>query len=132
MAGDGIAFRPDRAVYIRSHWTLAAVAMAAGMAILWAMGNPHVWTGAIGGLAAIALRGWYLMDEELDKVWTLRDGVLHGPRDFTLPQTQIAKARTLGHSIQIVTHSGDKHLIKFLPDPAAAAARIDPASGAAR
>ena len=34
--------------------------MAAGMAILWAMGNPHVWTGAIGGLLAIAVRALYL------------------------------------------------------------------------
>ncbi len=39
--------------------------MALGMVILWVLDNPHVWTGAIGGLAAIALRGWYVASDEL-------------------------------------------------------------------
>ena len=43
-----MTFTPDRATYIRTHWIMAAVAMALGMAILWALGNPHVWTGAMG------------------------------------------------------------------------------------
>jgi hypothetical protein len=45
------SFGPDRATYWRDHAWLAAAAMALGMVILWVMGNPHVWTGAIGGLA---------------------------------------------------------------------------------
>jgi hypothetical protein len=43
----------------------------AGMAILWAMGNPHVWTGAIGGLAAIAVRALYLASDETRMEWHL-------------------------------------------------------------
>ena len=35
------------------------------MGVLWAMGNPFPWTGAVGGLAAIALRAWYLSSEDL-------------------------------------------------------------------
>ena len=55
---DVIEFNPNRNAYITAHAWMAAIAMVAGMVILWAMGNPHVWTGAIGGLAAIVLRAW--------------------------------------------------------------------------
>ena len=51
---------PDRATYIRNHAWMAAIGMGGAMAVLWIMDNPHVWTGAVAGLAAIALRGWYL------------------------------------------------------------------------
>jgi len=44
-----LSFHPDRATYWRDHAWLAAGAMALGMAVLWAIGNPHVWTGAVGG-----------------------------------------------------------------------------------
>ncbi|MBV7394732.1 hypothetical protein [Mameliella sediminis] len=120
-------FAPDRATYIRTHWIMAAVAMAAGMAILWAAGNPHVWTGAIGGLAAVALRGWYLMGEELGHRWHLTDTALKGPADRIVPFDQIAKLRTIGAAVQVVTKSGDKHLIKFQADPKATIARIEAA-----
>ncbi|NIZ62651.1 hypothetical protein DL239_16895 [Sedimentitalea sp. CY04] len=113
-------FIPDRTAYIRSHAWMAALAMAAGMVILWAMGNPHVWTGAIGGLAAIVLRGWYLMSEDLAVVWTLSDTHLTGPAERNVPLSQIERVRTMGSYVQVVTKSGDKHLIKYLVDPAAA------------
>jgi hypothetical protein len=44
-------FRGDRATYWREHAWLAAIAMAGGMAILWALGNPHVWTGPWAGFS---------------------------------------------------------------------------------
>jgi len=118
-------FRPDRAAYVRTHAWMAAVAMAAGMAVLWAIGNPHVWTGAIGGLAAIALRGWYLASEELAVEWTLTDTRLTGPgwRDMAL--ADIETVRRLGSYVQVVTVGGDKHLLKYLADPDAAKAEID-------
>ena len=47
-----ITFTPDRSAYIRAHAWMAAFAMAAGMGTPWAAGNPHIWTGPIGGLAA--------------------------------------------------------------------------------
>lgn len=127
MADPRAVFSPDRATYIRTHWVMAAVAMALGMAILWALGNPHVWTGAIGGLAAVALRGWYLMDEELGHAWRLEDGVLSGPGDRRVPLDQVEKIRAIGAAVQIVTKSGDKHLIKFQADPQATIARIEAA-----
>ena len=53
---DPIRITPDRATYIRAHAWMAALGMGGGMIVLWALGNPHVWTGAIGGLAAITFR----------------------------------------------------------------------------
>jgi hypothetical protein len=38
----------------------------------------------------------------------------------------------MGSFVQIVTDAGDKHLIKYLDDPAAVAARIDAARAQAR
>ena len=118
-------FTPDRAAYIRSHAWMAALAMAAGMVILWVLDNPHVWTGAIGGLAAIILRGWYLMSEDLAVVWTLSDSHLTGPAERNVPLNQIERVRTMGSYVQVVTRGGDKHLIKYQADPAATCDEIE-------
>ena len=120
-------FRPDRAAYIRAQAWMAAAAMAGGMAILWAMGNPHVWTGAIGGLAAIAARGWYLASEELAIEWTLTDTRLEGPGWRNVALADVSAVRTLGSYVQVVTVQGDKHLLKYLADPEGAKAAIDAA-----
>lgn len=122
-----MTFTPDRATYIRTHWVMAAVAMAAGMAILWALGNPHVWTGAIGGLAAVSLRGWYLMDEEMGHSWEMTAETLKGPHGRTVALSDIDKLRIIGAAVQLITRTGDKHLIKFQADPQATKARIETA-----
>jgi hypothetical protein len=106
---------------------MAALFMAAGMAILWVMGNPYLWTGAIGGLAAVAIRGWYLMDEALAEGWTLDATGLRGPGGRNVPITQIEKLRRIGSAVQVVTRSGDKHLIKYVADTDAVIATIDAA-----
>jgi hypothetical protein len=49
-------FRGDSGTYWREHAWIAAIAMAGGMAILWALGNPHVWSGAIGGIISFEVR----------------------------------------------------------------------------
>jgi len=120
-------FRPDRAAYVRAHTWMAAVAMAAGMAVLWAVGNPHVWTGAIGGLAAIGLRGWYLASEELAVEWTLTDARLEGPGWRNMALADIETVRILGSYVQVVTVQGDKHLLKYLADPEGAKVAIEAA-----
>ncbi|WP_136441819.1 hypothetical protein [Pacificoceanicola onchidii] len=117
-------FRPDRQTYIQSHLTLAAVAMAGGMLILWIAGNPHVWTGAIGGLAAVAIRGWYLMDEALGEAWTMDETTLNGPGGRIVRLSDLANVKKIGSAVQLITKSGDKHLIKFQGDPEGVVARI--------
>ncbi|AHD10930.1 hypothetical protein [Phaeobacter gallaeciensis] len=112
-------FPPDRMAYWRSHAWLAVIAMVGAIGILWIMGNPHVWTGAIGGLAAIGLRGGYLMSDEMTRVWSLEGGAIKGPDQQTIPLADIAELNRLGSTVQIVTHQGHKHLIKYQPDPGA-------------
>ena len=117
----------DRATYIRSSAWLAAGAMAFGMIALWAMGNPHVWTGAVGGLAAIGVRAAYLMSEELAARWDLTNQRVLGPGTKTIRLAEIKELNKMGSVVQIVTHAGDKHLIKFQADPEATVAAIQSA-----
>jgi len=120
-------FAPDKQAYIRAHLTMAAIAMAIGMGVLWVMGNPHAWTGAVGGLAAIALRGWYLASEELKIEWILSDTRLEGPGWRKMDLSQITTVRTLGSAVQVITAGGDKHLLKYMADAPAVKARIEAA-----
>lgn len=118
------SFAPDRGTYIRDHAWMAVIAMAAGMVILWAIGNPHVWTGAVGGLLAIVIRGGYVASDELAVRWDLTDRRLLGPQTRAVRLHDIAAVRGLGSAVQVVTKSGDKHLLKYLGDKPGVMARI--------
>lgn len=118
------SFHPDRAAYSRDHAWMAAIAMALGMAILWLIGSPHIWTGAVGGLAAIALRGFYVASDELAVRWDLTDRRLLGPLTRAVRLGDIAAINTLASAVQIVTGTGDKHLLKYQADTAATKALI--------
>lgn len=118
-------FRGDAGTYWREHAWLAAIAMAGGMAILWALGNPHVWTGAVGGLLAIAVRAFYLASDETRMEWWLTDQRLLGPGARVIALENITLARSLFSAVQVVTVTGDKHLLKYQADPKAVIAAID-------
>ena len=126
MSGDSAALRftPDRTTYIRGQTALAALAMAVAMAVLWLLDSPHAWTGAVAGLAAISLRGWYLASETLAEVWTVDGGVLTGPGGRQVALNQIEALNRLGSFVQVVTRDCDKHLIKYQADPAATIAAL--------
>ncbi|WP_397543613.1 hypothetical protein [Roseovarius salis] len=117
-------FAPDRATYWRDHAWMSALAMAGGMAVLWAIGNPHVWAGAVGGLAAVAIRAWYLESEEMAVRWLLTDRRLLGPGGRAVRLAEIATLRSLGSAVQVVTAAGDKHLLKYQSDRDATLARL--------
>ena len=123
---------PDRATYWRDHAWMAAIAMAAGMAILFFMGNPHVWTGAIGGLAAIGVWAFYVASDELKARWDLTNQRLMGPQGRAVRLSEIKEFRTLGSALQIITLSGDKHLLKYLADKTATRAVIQRAQAGGR
>ncbi|WP_257893424.1 hypothetical protein [Gymnodinialimonas phycosphaerae] len=122
-------FHPDRATYWRTNAWMAAIAMAIGMAILWLIGNPHVWTGAVGGLFAIAVRAFYLASDELKQHWDLTNQRLLGPGGREVELGQIAEVRTILGMVQIITQAGDKHLIKNQAAPEQAIAQIEAARG---
>jgi hypothetical protein len=113
--------------YIRAHAVMTAIAMGAGMLILWGLGNPHIWTGAVGGFAAVALRGWYLADEVMEEVWTLSGSSLKGPYQRHARLEDIVKLRTIAGAVQVITNEGNKHLIKYQPDPQSVIDKINAA-----
>lgn len=120
-------FHPNRDTYWRANAWLAAIAMAVGMGILWIIGNPYIWTGAIGGLFAIAVRAFYLASDELKQRWDLTDQRLLGPGGRIIALHDIAQTRTLMSMVQIITTSGEKHLIKNQSDTDAVIAEIEDA-----
>jgi hypothetical protein len=123
-------FRGDSGTYWREHAWIAAIAMAGGMAILWALGNPHVWTGAIGGLLAIAVRAFYLASDETKMEWHLTNRRLLGPGPRVIALENITVVRSLFSAVQVVTVTGDKYLMKYQADTAAVIEAIDTARGA--
>lgn len=126
------SFAADRGTYIRDHAWMAVLAMALGMVILWALGNPHVWTGAVGGLAAIVLRGGYVASDELGVRWDLTNQRLLGPQTRAMGLDQIARVRRLGSAVQVISLAGDKYLLKYQADGAAVQNRIEAAASGAK
>ncbi|MFN4154835.1 MAG: hypothetical protein ACK4HF_09285 [Paracoccaceae bacterium] len=117
-------FIPDRVSYWRAHLIMAiALGAAVGLFLLW-QGNPYPVMGPIGAALAIAARATYVASEALTDLWHLTSHRLIGPRGMTVPRAQLANARPFFGSVQITTTTGDKHLIKYLSDPAADATRL--------
>jgi hypothetical protein len=117
-------FTPDRKVYLRDQVIIAVAATLVMAVALWAIGNADVWVAFIAGPVAIAVRAAYLASEELSAVWELTDRSLNGP-GRSVPLAEIETVRTLGSAAQVITRSGDKHLMKYMADPKAVAARIE-------
>lgn len=123
------SFTPDRTVYIRDHVVMAALSTGLAMAALWIAGNAHIWTGAAAGITAIAARGWYMASEELSVRWDLTNQRVLGPQQRKADLNRITMVRSFASVVQIVTGTGDKHLIKYQTDPAATIAAIRQAQG---
>lgn len=119
-------FRPDAATYWRAHGIMALAGGVLAGVVLVLMGNPSPWVGPVGAALAIGLRAAYLKSEAIAEEWVLTETHLLGPAGRSIPRDQITAARPLLGSVQVVTRSGDKHLIRYLADPAAAAALIHP------
>ncbi len=125
------SFSGDRMTYWREMAWGAVVAMLGGMAVLWLMGNPYVWTGAVGGFFAISIRAYYLASDELKNRWDLTNHRLLGPGERIAPLHKITHVRSFLSAVQIVTSDGDKHLIKFQADKDAVIRAIERARAAA-
>lgn len=112
-----LSITADKATYNREHVVLFFIGAAVMYAVLWAVGNPFPWTGIVGAVFAIFIRWFYVASEAMDVVWTLTDKRLTGPAERSIPLTSIKTARTLFSAAQIITHTGDKYMLKYLADP---------------
>lgn len=117
-------FRADRIAYWRSHLIMAVVlGFAAGLFLVW-QGNPYPVAGPFGAVLAIGARAAYLASDALAEVWRLTDRRLLGPGGRAIPLAKLQSARAFLGAVQVTTTTGDRHLIKYLDDPTAAASRI--------
>jgi hypothetical protein len=117
----------DIGSYWRSHAVMAVLGgFVAGVALV-VIQNPTPWVGPVAAVAAMVARGWYLASEALAVEWRLTDQRLQGPGGRDIALAQIKLARPFLGDVQIVTRSGDKHLMKYLADKPAALAAIEAA-----
>lgn len=127
-----LTFRPNRASYIRSHLIMAVIGSVIAGAGLYLSGNPHPWVGPVGAIIALTVRGWFLMSEMMGFQWQLTSHrlIIPGGRAYRL--SQITRARKFLSDVQIITSTGDKHLIRYPADQEALVAAIEAAKAGAR
>ncbi|MCB1405964.1 MAG: hypothetical protein KDK01_06795 [Rhodobacteraceae bacterium] len=117
--------RPDSGRYWRDHAIMAVVLMALAGSFLWLIDSPYPAIGSLGAILAVAVRAAYLKSETLGMVWTLTDRRLILPGGVrSVPLLEIERVRTLLGDVQVITKTGDKHLMKHLADGPAVVARI--------
>lgn len=122
-------FQADRRTYLRAHLWMAGIGAVAAPVVLMLIGAGDAWVGAPAAVAAIAVRGWYLASEELGTRWELTKQEIRlitpqGETGRRMGLGEIETVRTLGSTVQVVSKSGEKALIKYLADSEAARDRI--------
>ena len=122
-------WRADPRVYWQNHVILAAVVSLPARAVLWWIGHPHYWTGPLAAVVAVFARAAFLRSEALTDRWRLTGQRLLGPRGRVAPLTSIKAATVFLGDVLVTTHTGDRHLMKYLAGPGSAAARIEAAKG---
>lgn len=122
-------FSGNLSTYVKEHILLAALGSVLMSGILIYMGNPHAWTGVVGSVAAIAVRGLYVAREQLGMTWHLTNRRMIGPDGRTILLGNIDKVNVIFSAAQIVTLSGDKYMLKYQADAKATQAAIDRARG---
>lgn len=122
-------FRPDAQVYWRAHLIMAVIlGVGAGLVLLW-LQNPNPVIGPVGAVMAIAARAAFVQSEALAEVWRLTDRRLLGPGGRAITLAQLQAARPFLGAVQVTGTTGDRHLIKYQPDPAAVAFLLLTAAG---
>ncbi len=117
MSSPILEIRASRAAYNREHVVLFLIGAIGMYFTLWAIGNPFPWTGIVGAAIAIFIRWFYVASEAMNVVWTLTDTHLIGPSERSIPLASIKAVRSLFSAVQVITHTGDKYMLKYLADP---------------
>ncbi|WP_415182035.1 hypothetical protein [Phaeovulum sp.] len=110
-------FASDRRRYWTDHAAMAGIGAAAVLLILPLFGKAGQIPIAVPAvIVAIFLRGAYLASEQFARRWQLTDRRLIGPQGRNVMLLELLTARKLLGDVQIVTKSGQKHLLKHLAD----------------
>jgi len=112
-----LEIRADRRTYNREHMVLFVLGAVLMYGVLVFVGNPFPWTGIVGAAFAIFIRWFYVASEAMDVVWILTDTRLTGPAERSIPLASIKTVRSLFSAVQVITHTGDKYMLKYLADP---------------
>lgn len=107
--------RSDRGRYWRDHGIMAVALMALAGGVLWATGTPYPAIGSLGAILAVGVRAAYLASETLGLRWRLTDRriILPGGQR-SVPLLDLKTARVFFGDVQLITQSGDKHLLKHV------------------
>jgi hypothetical protein len=121
-------FLPDTRRYWYDHFVLGGLGAAAVSAVLLWLGRiDQVGVAVIAILIGMGLRGLYFRSEAFARRWQLTDRRLIGPQGKEVMLLQIALVRSLMGDVQIVSQSGDKHLIRHLAEAAPVVVAIESA-----
>jgi hypothetical protein len=119
--------RSDRATYIRDHAVMAVLGMGVVGMVLALIGSDHVFIGSLGAVLALIARGVWLYSEQMKFTWVLSNTRLVGPGGRCAYLLELEKVRRLFGDIQLITTSGDKHLIKHVAESESVVADIEAA-----
>lgn len=119
------SFQADKGVYWRAHGLMAVIFMALAGLVLWATDTPYPAIGSLGAIIAVGVRAVYLSSEALGFRWTLTNHRLLFPGgERSVGLMNIDTAREFFGSVQIVTQSGEKYLMRYTADSAGVAQQI--------
>ncbi|WFE74980.1 hypothetical protein [Roseinatronobacter sp. S2] len=119
--------RSDKATYWRDHGVMAVLGMGVVGMVLAFIGSDHVAIGSLGAVLALVVRGIWLYSEQMKFNWVLTNMRLIGPGGRQVYLLELEKVRRLFGDIQIITKTGDKHLIKHVAGADAIMTRIEAA-----
>ena len=122
----------DGQIYIRNHLIIVVVFGFIAGVVLWWIDNPTPWVGPLAAALAIGTRAAYLRSEALGQAWRVTDRRLLGPGGRAVGLADIREARPFFGDVQIITQSGDKHLIKYQREAARTIAAITDARNGKR
>jgi hypothetical protein len=116
--------RADKGVFWRDHGVMALLGMIGAGLVLSVLGSDHVAIGSLGAVLALGVRGAWLYSEQMRFYWVLSTMRLVGPGGRETYLMELETVRRLFGDIQIITKSGDKHLIKHVADAESVVAEI--------
>jgi len=118
-------YSPDKTRYWRDHGIIAVVLMALAGSVLWLIGSAYPAIGSLGAILAVAVRASYLASETLSMRWVLTNRRLILPGGVrSVPLLDIETVRTLLGDVQVISKSGDKHLLKHMADSEGVVSRL--------